>query len=248
MNEDLKLIYTWLCANRLSLNVDKTEFIIFRPPRKNSDNRFTLKLNRITLYESPKIKYLGLILDKALSWKSHIFELRKKLSRAVGILYKMRSINTPKNVLLSLYYSLFHSHMSYGICVYGLADSQYTSKISLIQKKAIRIVSKAPFNAHTQPLFKTLGILNFSKTLELQFSMLMWQYDHGDLPFCFNNYFKKTSAIHTHNTRAASSQKLSENVVVNTDSFGKKMLHFTDFIYASRIKMRIVAAVSEYRA
>ena len=149
MNEDLRLIYIWLCANRLSLNVDKTEFVVFRPPRTNTFNRFTLKLNRTTLYESPKIKYLGLILDKTLSWKYHIFELRKKLSRAVGILYKMRALNTPKNVLLSLYYSLFHSHMSYGICLYGLADSQYITKISLIQKRAIRIISKAPFNAHT---------------------------------------------------------------------------------------------------
>ena len=85
MNEDLRLIYIWLCANRLSLNVDKTEFIVFRPLRNKPDNRFTLKLNRITLYESSKIKYLRLILDKTLTWKYHIFELRKKLSRAVGI-------------------------------------------------------------------------------------------------------------------------------------------------------------------
>ena len=87
MNEDLRLIFIWLCANRLSLNVDKTEFVVFRPPRHNSSIRFTLKLNGTVLHESPKIKYLGLILDRNLSWKHHIFELRKKLSRAVGILY-----------------------------------------------------------------------------------------------------------------------------------------------------------------
>ena len=139
--------------------------------------RFTLKLNRTTLFESTKIKYLGIILDNSLSWKHHIFELRKKLSRAVGILYKMRSLNTPKNVLLSLYYSLFHSHMSYGICLYGSADDQYLSKIVLIKKRAIRLISKAPFNAHTTPLFKNLGVLNFSNTLKLQLSMLMWQYE-----------------------------------------------------------------------
>ena len=154
MNEDLKLIYIWLCANRLSLNVDKTEFLVFRPPRKKLENRFTLKLRGKTIFESTKIKYLGLIIDPHLSWKHHIFELRKKLSRAVGILYKMRSLNCPKTVLLSLYYSLFHSHLCYGICLYGLAESQYISKIILIQKRAIRILSKSPFNAHTKPLFK----------------------------------------------------------------------------------------------
>ena len=92
MNEDLKLISVLLCANRLSLNVDKTEFIVFRPPRKKIENRFTLKLNRTTIYESTKIKYLGLILDQTLSWRHHVFELRKKLSRAGGILYKMRTL------------------------------------------------------------------------------------------------------------------------------------------------------------
>ena len=83
-----------------------------------------------------------------------------------------------------------------------------------------------PFNAHTERLFKNLGILNFSKTLKFQFSMLMWQHDHGELPDCFNDYFKKVNSTHTHNTRAASSKKLSENILVNTDSYGKHMLKF----------------------
>ena len=156
MNEDLRLIYVWLCANRLSLNVDKTEFIVFRPPRKTVHERFTLKLNGTVIFESTKIKYLGVILDPFLSWKHHIFELRKKLSRAVDILYKMKSCMCPKKLLTSLYFALFHSHMSYGILLYGLAGEQYTKKISLIQKRAIRIVSNASFNAHTKPLFSEL--------------------------------------------------------------------------------------------
>ena len=78
LNEDLKLIYAWLCANRLSLNVDKTELIVFRSPRRKMDNRFTLKLNQKILFESAKIKYLGMILNQTLSWKHNIFELWKK--------------------------------------------------------------------------------------------------------------------------------------------------------------------------
>ena len=75
MNEELKLIFEWLCANRLSLNVSKTEFIIFKPPRKHLDQRITLKLNGTTLFESKKIRYLGIIMDDRLTWKFHIFEL-----------------------------------------------------------------------------------------------------------------------------------------------------------------------------
>ena len=111
MNSDLQNLFTWLCANRLSLNVDKTEFILFKPPRKNTSIRFTLRLNRKTIYESTKIQYLGVILDSQLSWKFHIHELRKKLCRALGILYQMQKIGSPKEILLRLYYSLSFSHI-----------------------------------------------------------------------------------------------------------------------------------------
>ena len=226
LNEDLKLIYTWLCANRLSLNVDKTEFIVFWPPRKKLDHRFTLKLNHKTLFESAKIKYLGMLLDQTLSWKNHIFELRKKLSRAVGILYKMKKSNCPKNILVSLYHSLFHSHMNYGICLYGLGKAHYTSKIFLMQKRAIRLISNAGFTAHTKPLFSDLKILNFEKSINYQLSLLMWEHDHGDLPQCFSIFFKKTSDVHKYCTRSSSKNSLSQNILVNTDIHGKKMLKF----------------------
>ena len=78
MNKDLVLLYDWLCANRLSLNATKTEFIVFRPLRHRSIDRVTLKLHHTKLFESSKIKYLGLILDNKLDWKSHISELSKK--------------------------------------------------------------------------------------------------------------------------------------------------------------------------
>ena len=226
LNEDLKLIYKWLCANRLSLNVDKTEFILFRPPRRKIEERFTLTLNGKTLFESIKIKYLGMILDHSLSWKHHIFELRKKLGRAIGVLYKMKKSNCPQNILVSLYYSMFHSHMGYGICLYGQAIEQYTSKIFLMQKRAVRIIANASFTAHTDPLFYNLKILKLSKAIELQFSLLMWEHDHGDLPPCFFNYFKKTSDIHNYATRSSSHNKLAQNIIVNTDMHGKKKFKF----------------------
>ena len=73
INADLRLIFQWLCANRLSLNVTKTGFIIFKPPRTHLQNRFTLTLDRTTIFESNKIKYLGVIMDDRLTWKHHIY-------------------------------------------------------------------------------------------------------------------------------------------------------------------------------
>ena len=72
VNSDLVLLFDWLCANRLSLNVGKTEQFMFRPARSKRLDRVNLKINRCKLFESNKIKYLGMILDSNLSWKHHI--------------------------------------------------------------------------------------------------------------------------------------------------------------------------------
>ena len=107
LNQELKSVFEWLCANRLSINVTKTEFIIFKPPKRLLNQRIILKLNGKKIFESPKIKYLGIILDPFLRRNHHINELTKTLNRAIGMLYKMRN-NCTKHVLRSLYFSLFH--------------------------------------------------------------------------------------------------------------------------------------------
>ena len=73
INKDLAYLFDWLCANRLSLNTKKTEFILFRPNGKHE--LIKLRLNQTTIRESPKISYLGIVLDNKLYWKFHISEL-----------------------------------------------------------------------------------------------------------------------------------------------------------------------------
>ena len=77
LNQELKSVFEWLCVNRLSINVTKTEFIIFKPPKKPLHQRIILKLNGNKIFESPKIKYLGVILDPFLRWNHDINELTK---------------------------------------------------------------------------------------------------------------------------------------------------------------------------
>ena len=136
LNADLEYLYDWLCANRLSLNAGKSEFVLFRPVRHNTHERLTLKLHHPKLFESQNIRYLGLILDNKLDWEAHVTELSKKLSRAVGLLYKIKNL-CPTSVLLSLYYSLFNPHLSYGLAVWGNASLSRIDKIRTLQKRAL---------------------------------------------------------------------------------------------------------------
>ena len=120
MNRDLQLLFEWLCVNRLSLNVAKTEFILFKPAGMKDYQQMTLKLNGKTLFPTSKVKYLGVYIDDKLTWRYHIAELCKTMGRSVGLLSKLRHY-APKSVLCSLYYSLIHSRLSYGCTVWSYA-------------------------------------------------------------------------------------------------------------------------------
>ena len=138
VNADLKKLYDWLCANRLSLNAGKSEFLLFLPTRHKTYERYTLNLHHLKLFESKKIKYLGLILDNKLDLKCHMAELTKKLSRAIGLIHKMKGL-CPISVLRSLYRSLFNSHLSYGLVVWGNACRWNLEKIRSLQKIVLRL-------------------------------------------------------------------------------------------------------------
>ena len=101
INSELRLIVIWLKSNKLSLNVNKTNFMVFTPKRKQHDV-INLNIENHTINEVNQCKFLGVILDNNLSWKHHIQYVKSKISKVTGILYKARC-NLNKCHMLSLY-------------------------------------------------------------------------------------------------------------------------------------------------
>ena len=89
MNSELKKLHEWLCINRLSLNLTKTNFIIFCPINKPK-SPITILINKSALKETDHVRYLGILIDSQLSFKYHIDELNKKISRSISVLCKIR--------------------------------------------------------------------------------------------------------------------------------------------------------------
>ena len=94
VNYDLKNLLYWLHANKISLNVKKTELVVFKSKRKQFDGEIKLKLSRKRLFPTDSVKYLGIKIDGNLSWKSHIDYLSVKLSRSDALLFKIRNFAT----------------------------------------------------------------------------------------------------------------------------------------------------------
>ena len=88
LNIDLKRLFKWLCANKISLNLSKTEVLLFHNVHKTINHNVRLKLNGKVLYFSHSVKYLGVYLDDLLSWKSHFVMLYIKLRKANGLISK----------------------------------------------------------------------------------------------------------------------------------------------------------------
>ena len=84
--------------------------------------KITLKIHKTALTEKSHVKYLGIEIDSTLTWKTHIENLSTKISKAIGLLYKIRYFVNIK-IMRMLYYSLIYSHLTYDIEVWGSADS-----------------------------------------------------------------------------------------------------------------------------
>ena len=118
VNKELRLVKKWLDANKLSLNIDKTNYIIFHFSSVNVPSDSNIKIGKKYIKRVKIVKFLGLLLDEHLHWKYHLNELSKKLARNCGMFLKIRKL-LPLDVLICLYNALFLSFLQYGLIVWG---------------------------------------------------------------------------------------------------------------------------------
>ena len=117
--DTLKILNNWIIANRLTLNLKKTCYMLFSTNSSSvNPEEFSLKIDSYAINRVPNIKFLGVIIDEKLEWSPHIEELKANLRRLVGIFYKI-SPNTPYKIMKLLYFALVHSKLIYGIEIYA---------------------------------------------------------------------------------------------------------------------------------
>ena len=140
VNKELRKVREWLETNRLALNIEKTNFVIFHSLRNKPDMNFVLKFGRKEISQETCVKFLGQLLDSHLSWKPHITELAKNLSRTVGLFYKIRHY-APEDTLKLLYYGIFFPFLLYGIHVWGLTYPTYFETVFILQKRILKAIT-----------------------------------------------------------------------------------------------------------
>lgn len=159
VNRQLAEINTWFKCNRLSINTSKTFYLVFTSNiRKQTNHDMKITLDNKNISKAESIKFLGIYIDQFVNFKTHIDELCKKLSKLVGLFYRIRNM-LPLDALLYIYRSLFEPHLNYCNYIWGHTYPTYVTKLITLQKKAIRAITRSPYNSSTSPLFHRCGLL-----------------------------------------------------------------------------------------
>ena len=172
------------------------------------------------------IKYLGMFIDKYLNWNHHVHNLSIQLSRANGILSKLR-YNASLDILLQVYYGIFFSHLTFGCNLWGLTSEDNISKIEVLQRKCVRIITFAPFNSHSNDIFIELGLLKVRDLIALSQLKMVYDFQNFHLPSDLMSLFKLSSDVHSTDRELNSTvNRLLHIPKAKTTSYGLKSIRY----------------------
>ena len=224
VNRELRKVRKWLEANRLALNIDKTNFALFHSSRHNLTEHIVLKIGNKQLKQESHVCFLGVLLDSTLSWKFHISGLSKKLARTAGLFYKIRHY-APQDTLMLLYHAIFAPFLTYGVSFWGLTYPSMLDSISALQKKIFRIVTFSDKTAPSSPIFDCLQVLKFSDIIILHIVSFVFECVRNLAPTYFRNYFTSIQSIHDIGTRQSLKGDLFA-LCCNTTQCGLRSIHY----------------------
>ena len=202
INHDLKLLTEWLIANKISLNTDKTEIIVFKNKNKKISKKLNFRISGQKIKPTNALKYLGVILEENLSWEKHLNTLVKRLGRAIGILAKLRHY-VPKWLLRTVYYSLFNSHLIYGCQIWGNNNSILVNKVKKLQEKALKVMDFCSDNKTINEVFHDFKILKLEDFIKYRNITFVKDCLNKIGPKTFYKNFTLCQERHCHYTRNA---------------------------------------------
>jgi hypothetical protein len=181
VNSELLRLSEWFRANKLSLNINKTHFILFGNKSKACLENLCIKIEGRAIEKVSNTKFLGVYIDEDLNWKQHTYQISLKISKSIGVLHRIKSILS-RDLLKILYYTMIHPYYLYCNIIWGGASQAALSTLICLQKRAVRLISKSEFRAHTGPIFSRLGILKLNDIHKFQVLIYMYKAKFDLLP------------------------------------------------------------------
>ena len=198
VSKSLQDVISWCNSNKLTININKTKFMIFKSRRRKVEIFGQLSINESVLESVNSISFLGICIDENLTWKKHINNVCTVLSKKIGILYRIRHF-VSKQILLMLYNAFILPHITYGLEVWGGTNKTFLNPILILQKRMSRVITFQSFRHHSAPLFYELKLLDIFKEYRYLVGIFIYDLLNNNLPHKASNYFSHID--HTYETR-----------------------------------------------
>ena len=201
----IDIISGWMLANRLTVNCDKTNYMLFSPSKWSKEScDLDLKINGNHIKKAEVTKYLGVHVDENLEWKPHIQDLCLSLRKYVGIFYKL-SQKLPIKILKMLYFSLIHPRILYAIEIYANTYITYLHDLITLNNRILRILQHKSIHITNCDLYRSFNTLPVNKLFQYQILLHAHAINHHPetLPTIFLNNNHRNKDIHMYNTRAS---------------------------------------------
>jgi hypothetical protein len=203
LNTELKVVNSWFSTNLLSLNIKKTNYILFG---NRSAPDITILLNNQIITRVHETKFLGVIIQANLKWNQHVNLLTNTISKTIGIMRKAKFLLTTAHLRI-IYRSLVEPYLNYCCIIWASANkSILLEQIHKLQKRVVRIITYSDYRAHTKPLFCKLGLLNIYDIYKTQTLVFVYKSKNFLLPAQYNNYFTDIKKVHSYATRSSTSK------------------------------------------
>ena len=176
-NNELLKFYYWCLANRLSINSIKTYFILFSNRSPTDLPPLIIKSNYTydVIKRATEIKFLGIFFDQNLTFKRHINYISNRLASLSSLFYRVKDF-MPEYVLKLMYHAHVNSILNYCNIIWANTYPTHLIPLLRIHKRIIRNIARADFLAHTEPLFKKLGLLNLEGIRKLSLALHFYKY------------------------------------------------------------------------
>ena len=202
---DLDNLYSWLCVNKLMINIDKTKFMVIT--RKLNSENIVLKINNKEIENVESIKYLGIQIDCKLNFNKHTEYTIKKISKQIGFVKRTCKYLNKKYKIL-VYKSIIEPHFIYCPTIFFIMKDSQINKLQILQNKMMRFILRKPYDTHVQDMLDQLNWLSIKQQIFFHAMKFIYKIINGLLPDYLKNLITYNWETHNRYTRNRNNFKL----------------------------------------
>lgn len=183
LNHDLANVNNWLTANKLTLNMTKTEFMLIGSRQRLNTLKDSPRpaISGAPISQVATTKSLGVLIDDKLNWSSHVNKLTKKIASGIGAIKRVRHL-VPQTSLHFIYRALIQPHFDYCNVVWGTCGLTLQDKLQKLQNRAARVLTYSNYDADADNILENLGWKNLTCQRQIQRATIVYKSLHGLVP------------------------------------------------------------------